>query len=97
MALLESQGWAAVVIGSSNIIITYDVDGHSAAAFVLPEIKATAEVVDGVIVLSDESRQWNAQTGKGMSAKAGDLEPVPLISAFWFAWASFFPDSDVYQ
>jgi hypothetical protein len=97
VGLLESEGWAQIDGGSSMIVITYDTAGHTAAAFMLPETQATADVVDGVITLSDGGRRWNARTGKGISSKARDLEPVPLISAFWFAWASFFPDSEIYQ
>lgn len=36
---------------------------------------------------------WNACTGKVLSEKGEDLVMVPIVTSYWFAWLSFFPDT----
>ncbi len=85
------------------IVVTYDPGGAGVAGFVLPEdprdLEARLSVSDGRIQLHapgrDQRYQWDAFTGKPLDANFEPLEPVALQSAYWFAWVSFFPHTDL--
>lgn len=96
---LEANGYAMLSMPSHAVIVTYDKQSGTVAAFSLGETRPTGQadlsVADSRIVLKDGSASWEAYTGKLSSGTGDDLQSVPVITAFWFAWASFFPNSDL--
>lgn len=96
---LEANRYAVLPLASITIIVTYDKPSETVNAFKLEGI-TLAEipdllVTDSKISLKDGSAIWEVSTGKLLSGSGSDLESVPVITAFWFAWASFFPGSDL--
>ncbi len=92
---LAEQGFAVTSLSETPVIITYDPVGNAVAAFQLPAREIdTVTVEDGWIIYHNE-RTWQATTGAAAQPHEADLETLPLISGFWFAWVSFFPNTQL--
>jgi hypothetical protein len=81
------------------IVVIHDSESGSSAAFRLPTTddgKAIPYVISGdrMMHVADE-RTWDTQTGRLQSGDGQDLDMVPLITAYWFAWVSFFPETEL--
>ena len=89
------------VVSATNppIIVTYDIDSKTVAAFALPEHAQTdlenIKVVGNALHLPGGNAAWDSRTGRVKSGDAEPLELIPAISAYWFAWISFFPDTEL--
>lgn len=98
---LETNNFALLSISDRMIIVTYDKRSETVAAFNLGQVTQTGRadfsMVDSKIALGDGTVSWEAFTGKLSSGTGVDLQSVPVITAFWFAWASFFPNSDLVE
>ena len=96
---LEANGQALLPIASRTVIVIYDKQSQSVNGFLLLENDtldpAELVVINSKITTKDGSPGWDRSTGKLLSGSGDDLEQVSVITAFWFAWASFFPNSDL--
>lgn len=45
---------------------------------------------NGLIIDHTTGRKWRTASGKSVDGSP-DLERVPVMTSFWFAWISFFP------
>jgi hypothetical protein len=92
---LAEKRWVLVETKTRPVIVTYDPTSHTASAFALdhPAIQDTKgiHVERAQILTEDGAAAWNARTGMPEKGNVDGLEPTPLLSAYWFAWASFFP------
>ncbi len=89
------------IVSGTNppIIVTYDVDSKTVAAFALRNHSQTdlvnIRIEDNTLFLSGDNAAWDSRTGRVKSGDVDSLDPVPAISAYWFAWISFFPDTEL--
>ncbi len=78
-------------------LLYYDSEGETVSAYALPENiawdPAQFKVRQDQIVYRDNRFAWNSSTGEGISDDMPDLKPMPVITAYWFAWFSFFTDT----
>jgi hypothetical protein len=82
-----------------KVAIIYDSATETAFAYELAglSIDRAADIsVEGTSLIAGDA-SWDIRTGRQVEGEAGSLKPVPLITAFWFAWASFFPSSELIQ
>jgi hypothetical protein len=84
---------------SPPVILTCESEGKTFAAFSLKDLSAEdlkqLEISKHKIKHPGKNIAWNACTGKVLSEKGEDLSMVPVVTAYWFAWVSFFPDTDL--
>lgn len=83
---------------SPPVVVTYDTASYSVAAFSLPAQLADSSdltLVDDRITLNSSRTAWNARTGQLLSGEGSNLASLPVTSAFWFAWVSFFPETEL--
>jgi hypothetical protein len=52
-------------------------------------------VNDDTIRLTSKNLSWNLKDGRSNIAGSSSLERIPVTTAFWFAWASFFPETEL--
>jgi hypothetical protein len=43
----------------------------------------------------DKKYRWDSRTGAGISQNTPNLPALPVLTSYWFAWISFFPDTDL--
>jgi hypothetical protein len=77
---------------------------HAPIAYVLSRIDTFSDIIGGVPVFVSHDRESGAAgvfrrgtgrpEGTGQPEAAG-LEPVPATRAYWFAWAAFYPQSEI--
>jgi len=82
---LKRDGYFVIENSNPPIVIMYEED-KSAKAYAVTSLPAK---FSGKIVVE-----------KGeilVEGKAASIEQFPLLSSFWFAWASFFPDTELIQ
>ena len=80
------------------MVVTFDTASNSVAAFSLPAQPADSldlVLVDDKITLDSGRIAWNARTGQLLFGKGNSLTLQPVTSAFWFAWVSFFPKTEL--
>ncbi len=80
------------------IIVTGDSAGRSVAAFELPVDRqrlSELKLVGDTLTFVDGGASFNAWTGRILSDEGDDLTPVPITSVYWFAWVSFFPNTEL--
>lgn len=96
---LESQKLVILSNVSPPVAVTYDPETQTAAAFALDStlVGSPKDVtVDGsALSVKGDSTVWNARTGHLEEGTGRDLEPVPLLTSYWFAWISFFPETEL--
>mgnify|MGYP006277955379 CR=1 FL=1 len=94
--LLDSVRWVLIDDSRPPVAVVSDTAGHTVAAFDLSGLQP-AEVerlglINDQLVLAGGDRRWNPISGRALGG-GSELKPLPLISAYWFAWASFFPET----
>ncbi len=94
---LAEHGFLLTTLSETPIIITYDPAGKAASAFHLPMSNISEVAVEDDWVVDNNQRKWHAATGIAAESEEAALESLPLISAFWFAWVNFFPNTELVQ
>ena len=82
-----------------KVVMLYDAATETAFAYEVAGLSGeqAAEIsVHGASLVAGDAT-WDIRTGSSTDGKSTALTPVPIITAFWFAWASFFPTSDLIQ
>ena len=94
---LNEQRYEIIDSGNTRIIIYYDRESNSAAAYALPHLtdRQLSELGVKDRQLTIGTQRWNLLTGQPTAGNGDPLVAHPLISAFWFAWASFFPKTEL--
>lgn len=94
---LVENGCALITDVSPPVILTC---GSKDRTFVALSLKDLSEEDLNQLVISEDKIKhpeknivWNACTGKVISEKGEDLAMIPVVTAYWFAWFSFFPDT----
>ncbi len=91
------------VVGGTPLVIVFDGSSESGAAY---RRDPKGQVLDfqpgtGPMKITDAQTgsEWDGLAGvatSGPSAGAS-LEPVPITYSFWFGWADFYPNTDLYK
>ncbi|MBD3402424.1 DUF3179 domain-containing protein [candidate division GN15 bacterium] len=91
---LRQRGLIVLADTEPPVAVTLDTAQGGVAAFELPPV-ATQELVrvGDTLRVSDGNVAWHAVTGIAVSADTKRLSPRPILTAFWFAWVSFFSDT----
>ena len=96
---LARRGHAWIECDDKTVLVTYNRKHRAVAAFLIngatETVRDTHAIKDGRVISGDGSREWNAFTGEATDGKAERLALLPTISAYWFAWVSFFPDTEL--
>ncbi len=100
---LADMGEVAVVSGSTSVgdfVVLWESFRQGAMAFE-PRLNGepvTLEVVDGKIVDAETGSEWRMDGVATSGPLAGQaLEPIEeAFVAFWFAWADFYPDTELW-
>lgn len=96
---LQRHGWVLTKKMSTPVLIAYDSASHTVAAFAWPksvEVNSDSVVIkDGTLSVIGLVATWEAYTGRVIAGTEQDLRSIPLVTAFWFAWISFFPDTEL--
>ena len=81
------------------VVATSSDDGQILAVFSLEQFgedqAKKMTMLDGQLGFKDSQQRWNPQTGELLAGNGTDLPLVPFTPCFWFAWVSFFPDTDL--
>ncbi len=96
---LSNEKFVLLDKADPQVVILYNSETATAFAYELAELsdeQIKSFAVEGTNI-STAGITWDIRTGKSIDGNSPALKPVPLITAFWFAWASFFPTSDLLQ
>ena len=90
----------SIDLNGVNILIISD-GGSQAYGFILPEEKDYNPVITGdnrkLIVSNNGSSTDRIVIEGGRQVEGQNLEAYPIVTAFWFAWKSFFPATRVFN
>ena len=90
-------------------LVRDEIDGTPVVVFHDPDLYATevysrklsdgtvlefAETVERFWAQDAEGRKWNLLTGQGPDGL--NLSAVPHMGIYWFAWADFYPDTELF-
>ncbi len=100
MSYLDKHKFA--LIGKeSPVVVGLTKSGEGVAAYRLP-LGVSADIVsvdDGVLTVVGDGEgkpvSWDLSTGHSPADGSVRLEQVPVITSFWFAWVSFFADTEL--
>jgi len=98
-AYLETHGSALIASASPPALVTYNKTGNTVAAFSLTGFTnidlGYLTITDSTIVLRGNDTTWDTRTGRTIKGEAKNLPAIPVITSFWFAWISFFPQTEL--
>ena len=89
MTLLRSVGVVHTTLDGKDIAIYFDPELGMYGAVVLPD-GVRIKSVSRRSIVAESGRKWSAIDGAG---DGGDLEMLPALRTFWFAWADHYPDT----
>lgn len=105
---LERKGWKTdkkgkwrVIednIGEIPLVVYHDPDHFISSVFrrtVGDKVIKFSGIAEGIIATDTEGRSWNLVTGRG--SDGAELEAVPHLNIYWFAWVDFYPDATLYE
>jgi len=94
---LEKNRFALLTDYQHPILLTYSDIGETVAAFSpgspLVDNPEKIFVEKNRISLRSENSAWDSRTGISIDGNAENLKQAPVITAYWFAWINFFPDT----
>ena len=76
-------------LGDVKIAVFADKDLGLFGAVVVPE-GLVLKAVEGRMLIAEDGRMWSAIDGTG---KDGDLDMLPTVRSFWFAWGDHYPET----
>ncbi len=98
-AYLVERGYAMIADLPEPIVITDDKNSTTAAACAFTgkqtETIKGLKVDSNRIIISDGKLVWDALTGELIEGDGENLALVPTMSAYWFAWLTFFPETEL--
>ena len=89
---LSKNNYTFVSGDNYKVIMVFDSNTESIAAFYI-DPNLDYKVDDNLILAGENS--WNAFTGQSIDKNIKALESIPVISAYWFAWFNFFPNTEL--
>ena len=93
MVLLRAKGVVHTTLDGKDIAIYFDPELGMYGAVVLPDGVRIKTVARRRIVAED-GREWSAVDG---SSDHGNLEMLPALRSFWFAWADHYPETGLVE
>jgi hypothetical protein len=73
-----------------NIIVAFEITGTNDLEFSHSELNLP-------YIIKDKNGNHYDIFGKSMEAGTANLKPVKSFVAYWFAWAAFYPNTELYQ
>jgi hypothetical protein len=92
---LTENSFAFIQNNPLSVLVVFDKNSNTVSAFYASGEFKNAKVVEGKIELGNTV--WKAGTGVLLKGDGENLDQVPIITAFWFAWASFFPETELIE
>jgi hypothetical protein len=95
---LSKSRFAVLEQFNQPVVVVSDSTCNSVTAFSLPNALTDVsglKLINSKLTTANREMEWDAVTGKMTSGEEDDLVPLPITSAFWFAWASFFPKTEL--
>jgi hypothetical protein len=95
----QKEVWKLVEdeIGGVPILVYHDPDNFTSAVYrrtLGKKVLTFPPTAQGYLARDSEGNVWNLLTGSG--ADAQQLEPVPHLNIYWFAWTDFYPDAALF-
>ncbi len=94
---LKANGKAMITGLGDPVVVTYDPTGETVSAFVFEgdqrALVKGLQAATGRLIAPGGGTVWCSRTGKVMEGKGRDLTIIPTMTAYWFAWLSFFQDT----
>jgi uncharacterized protein DUF3179 len=90
-------------VGGVPLVVVFDPTSYSGAVYRRDPAGTVLSFTPGSTSFSlrDDrtGSQWDGLSGKALSGiEAGmELEQVPITYSFWFGWADFYPNTEVYR
>ena len=96
----EKGKWRVVEdnIGKIPVVVYHDPDHFTSSVFkrkVGEKVIRFSGVAEGMIANDTDGRSWNLVTGRGSDGT--ELEAVPHLNIYWFAWVDFYPGATLYE
>ncbi len=100
---LEADGLIVIDGDGQPIVVAYESESGTAMAYQMPSSasgKASDFLIKGDrIEVDDGAMSWMLATGAPAGESSGSeiLRLLPILSSYWFAWVSFFPETELIQ
>jgi len=98
-AFMAQNRYRLIETENGIILIYYHPGSGTVNAFDLPSSWSDSiddiHVGESSISFGNETNAWSLSTGHVISGGGNSLSPVAVITAFWFAWVSFFPETEL--
>ncbi|MCH8978921.1 MAG: DUF3179 domain-containing protein [Armatimonadetes bacterium] len=93
MAVLKDRGVVHTTLDGKDIAIYFDPQLGMYGAVVLPD-GVRIKAVSMRTIVAEDGQEWSAVDG---SSDHGDLEMLPALRSFWFAWADHYPETGLVE
>ncbi len=98
-ALLKEYRYKIIESIHDAVLVYFDHKTNTAMAYSLTGLNypSTADftVSDSTITLGSRNWSWDLKNGQSHAAETPALARIPVTTAFWFAWVSFFPETEL--
>lgn len=96
---LSREEFAFISDSVAPVILIFNVAGATVSAFIFDKIDnnylTSLDISDGIISIAEGRIKWDAYSGYAISEEIENLKIKPTMTAFWFAWVSFFPETEL--
>jgi len=98
---LEKDNLVLIDGNGRSLIVAYNPKGGTVVAYQLPASVSVRtsdfKIEEGRIGSTDGVTMWSLATGEPVAGSSGveKLHPLPILSSYWFAWISFFPETEL--
>jgi len=96
----QKNTWNLVqdVISETPVVVYHNPDQYATGVWKRTltdgKVLELAKVTDGHYAKDAEGGEWNLLTGKGPGDQ--QLESLPHMNIYWFAWADFYPETELH-
>ena len=96
---VEQAGVINDSLGEFQVVVWASGDEYYAYLHRVGDQVLTFQVENGSVIDIETGTHWNIQRGLGLEGPlmGNALQPVPSLSAFDWAWDSFYPNANTYQ